>query len=352
MKKISQITSVILAIVLLCSCLLSCSSSSKDDKFYNENDPIQVVDGAGRHVSFPEPAKTVATSWGGSIDSYFFALGVVDRIAATNSHGYFEKVFFDPDNMKKVGRFSLDKEALADLSPDLYLHGYYNTEYIEGANKVGVRAYGMGFNSFDDIEKNLTDLGVIFGIEDRANFVCDYCNKIKELVVSRVATVPEAERPSVVVLGEKTGELASDIYDTIEEMISYAGGISCTPDDLKTKTETTVVGLETIFGWNPDFVFLKDYYCDLTVDDIMKDSTWQAMNAVKNQHVFALPSAMDGWCAANPSCYLGTLYMSMMMYPELYEDIDFEETVLDFYHNVYNIDLTVEEIGLDGQPKD
>lgn len=93
MKKISQITSVILAIVLLCSCLLSCSSSSKDDKFYNENDPIQVVDGAGRHVSFPEPAKTVATSWGGSIDSYFFALGVVDRIAATNSHGYFEKVF-------------------------------------------------------------------------------------------------------------------------------------------------------------------------------------------------------------------------------------------------------------------
>jgi len=329
-----------------------CGTASKDDKFYNENDPIQVVDGAGRHVSFAEPAKTVATSWGGCIDNYIFALGIVDRFAATNSHGYFEKKFFDPDNMKKVGKFALDKEALADLSPDLYLHGYYNAEYIDGANKVGVRAYGMGLNKFSDIEKNLIDLGTILGIEERAKYVCDYCTDIKELVETRTSNVPESDRPTVVVLGEKTGELASDVYDTIEEMISLSGGISCTPEDLKLKTETTVVGLETIFKWNPDFVFLKDYYCELTVDGIMNDTTWQSMKAVKNGHVFALPSALDGWCSANPSCYLGVLYMSMMMYPDLYSDLDFEKIVLDFYHNVYNIDLTIEEIGLDGHPKD
>lgn len=323
-----------------------CEKTASNDKFYNENDPIQVVDGGGRHVSLATPAKTVATSWGGGVDMYIYALGVADRLVATNSKHNVDKLFFDPSEMPKVGRWSLDKEALAQLSPDLYLHGSYATEQIIGANKVGVPAYGMGFHSFEDISKNITDLGILFGVEDRATYVNQYCDSLLALIKERVSTIPNENRPTVIILGEKTGELAADIYDTIDTMIVTAGGVSLTPEELAGKTETTIVGLEKIFQWNPDYIFLQDYYCELTADGIMADATWKATKAVSNAHVFEIPSELDAWSKGNPSCILGTLYISMKLYPELYEDIDLGQLAIEFYHEVYGLDLTLEQIGI------
>jgi len=33
------------------------------------------------------------------------------------------------------------------------------------------------------------------------------------------------------------------------------------------------------------------------------------------------------------------------MYPDLYEDIDIESTAVEFYREVYGLDMTVEELG-------
>ncbi|MBQ6654191.1 MAG: ABC transporter substrate-binding protein [Erysipelotrichaceae bacterium] len=343
MKKASYL---IIAVCLVFTSLFGCSKTSKDDALFNENDPIIVVDGSGRRVSFAEPAKTVATSWGGGVDMYIYALGVGDRLVATNSKHNIDRLFFNPDEMPKVGRWVLDKEALADIQPDVYLHGSYATDQITGANSVKVRAYGMGFHSFDDIAKNITDLGKIFGVEERAAYVNSYCENILKLVKDRVSSIPKDQYPTVIILGEQIGELAADIYDTIDIMIEMAGGKSMTPDELATKTETTVVGLEKIFEWNPDFIFLQDYYCELTVEDIMSSSTWAPMTSVKNNHVFAIPSEIDAWSKGNPSCYIGTLYISMQMYPDLYTDIDINKLAVEFYHEVYGLDLTLEQIGI------
>ena len=71
----------------------------------------------------------------------------------------------------------------------------------------------------------------------------------------------------------------------------------------------------------------------------------QNLSSVKNGHVYAIPSLADSWAIATPSCYLGVLYMSMQMYPELYSDIDYEQTVLDFYREVYDLDTTRDVLG-------
>lgn len=339
--------SFVLSLVILCGCLAGCGNTSKNDKFYNENDPIQVTDGLGRMTSFQSEAKTVATSWGGVINNYIFALGLADSLVASNSHGDMSAQYYDVDTMTSVGRWSVDKEALANLSPDVFLHGYYNPDFLQAANKVGVRSYGMGFNTLDEIDKNLIDLGEIFGVQERAKYIIDYCNDILGIVTSRVSAIPAEERPTVVVLGEEPGELATDVFDTVEEMIALSGGVSCTPDDVKTATETTNVGIENIFKWNPDFLFIESYYCNATIDSVTNDSTWKAMTSVADGHVYAIPSQLDGWCFANPSCCLGVLYMSMQMYPELYKDIDLAQITVDFYRDIYGLDLSIEDIGID-----
>ena len=52
MKKL---TAILLALLMVLS-LAACGGVS-DDKFFNESDPIQIIDGAGRKVSFAKPAE-------------------------------------------------------------------------------------------------------------------------------------------------------------------------------------------------------------------------------------------------------------------------------------------------------
>lgn len=327
--------------------MTACSSATKDDKFYNEKDPIQIIDGAGRKASFPEPVETVATSWGGTCDPYIFALGVQDRLVATNATNDFHNLMIsDMDSMKSVGRWALDKEALADLSPDLFIHGLGGLEQLESANKVGVPSLALGLNTFEDVANSITMLGAVFGVEERAERVNNWTKEILDLVAERTAALPDDQRLSVVVLGEETGTVGCDLYNTVEEMVVLAGGVSVVPEDIAMNTELTNVGLETIFEWNADTIFLTNYFAELTVDEIMSDPSWASLNAVKNNRVYAIPCELDAWSNATPSACLAVLYMSMELYPELYEDVDFEGIVIQFYKDVYGIDVDREILGL------
>lgn len=343
MKKILVF---ILTIVMLIS-MTACGNSKNEDKLYNENDPIQIVDGAGRKVSFPEPANTIATSWGGTCDPFIFALGVQDRLVATNATNDFHQLMIpNMEDMKSVGRWALDKEALADLSPDLYIHGLGGLEHLKSANKIGVRSLALGLNTFADVSNSITMLGEVFGVEERAEFVNACTQEILDLVAERTANISEADKLTVVVLGEETGTVGCDLYNTVEEAVVLAGGISVVPEDIAQKTELTNVGLETIFKWNADAIFLTNYFCELSDEDIMADSSWGNLNAVKNNRVYAIPCELDSWSNATPSASLSVLYMSAQLYPELYEDLDLEAIAVKFYKDVYGIDVTSEILGI------
>ena len=106
------------------------------------------------------------------------------------------------------------------------------------------------------------------------------------------------------------------------------------------------VGLETIFTWNPDYLFLQSVYGELSAEEILTDPKWKAMNAVKDGNVYAIPCEFDTWSSASPSSILGTLYISIQLYPDLYTDIDFESIVIDFYQNVYGLNVSIEQLGL------
>ncbi len=340
-----RIVCLFLMTILLASAI-GCGGGSQNDKFYTEADPIQVMDGAGRKVSFPKPVNTVATTWGGTIDPYLFALGVQDRLVATNAKNDFHQMLVpDMAAMKSVGRWAVDKEALASVSPELFIHGLGGLDQLKTVNKLGVRGIVLNMNTFDDVKYNITMLGAVFGVEERAAAVNAYCDGVLSLIEARISQLPEEKKVTVVVLGEQVGYVASDIYDTIEEMVRFAGGKSVVPEDIATKTEYTNVGLETIFKWNADFMFLQSNWGEMTDEQILTDPAWANLTSVRNGHVYALPTVVDSWGTATPSCCLGALFMSMQMYPELYKDVDYEQVVLDFYRNVYGLETTREQIG-------
>ena len=354
MKKI---ISILLVMVLGVS-IFACAKNQKDtgkvtnegesikkDAFYDEDDTVQLTDGAGRLVSFPEPAKTVATSWGGAVDTFLFALNVTDRIVATKSGNNMHKLCIeDMENMPSVGRWDLDAEALATISPDVFLHAAFAEEILESANKVNVRSVGLNFNTMADVTVGTEMLGVVFGVEERAKYVIDYYEKIMKIVEEHVAEIPESERYTVVVLGHEKGQIASSSISPTEEMIKYAGGISCVPQEVLAANNTEV-GEEKIFKWNPDVIFIQESLGELTPEVLLADATWAGMKAVQSKKVYAIPCVADAWSTASPSSCLGVLYMSMQMYPAYYDDIDFESIVVQFYKDIYNLNLTRDELG-------
>lgn len=344
MNKRKVIASCMLLFIVV-GTLVACDSHKS--KLYNANDPIQIIDGAGRQVSFPEPAQSVATTWGGSVNPYLYALGVGDRIVATNNNSGIHRIAIPNINeIQSVGSWKLDKEALAKISPDVYIHGWAATEQLEGANEVSVRSIGIKSNTFADVEDTVNLLGKVFGVEDRATYVNKYCTSIITMINEHVGDISENEKPVVFVMAEETGSVASDIYDTIEEMIYIAGGKSCVPLEISEGTDIVNVGLEKIFAWNPDYLFLQSVFGELSEEDILSDPAWQAMNAVKSGNVYAIPCEFDTWSSASPSSILGALYISTQLYPDLYYDIDFETIVIEFYQHVYGMDVSLEQLGL------
>lgn len=340
-KKFNLCISIITIICILTAC------ASPESNLYNKEDPIQIIDAANRKISLAEPAQSVATTWGGSVNPYLYALGVGDRIVATNNKsGIHQAAIPNIDDIPSVGSWKLDKEALAQLSPDVYIHGWAASEQLEGANEIGVCSIGIKTNSFSDVADTINLLGQVFGVEDRAAYVNDYCASILSIIIEHVANVSDEEKPIVFVMAEETGAVASDIYDTIEEMISIAGGMSCVPANISEGTDIVNVGLETIFTWNPDYLFLQSVFGELSAEEILSDPAWNAMDAVKSGKVYTIPCEFDTWSSASPSSILGALYMSIQLYPELYSDINFETIVIDFYKNVYGMDVSIEQLGL------
>ena len=338
MKKI---LAMLLALCLMLS-LAACGSTVKDDKFYNENDPIQIVDGAGRKVSFPEPATAVATNWGGTVCPYLFALGLADNIVAQNSknRGIIGAMLPNYDKIPSVGKWNLDTEVLATVNADVYIHSTEALDALKSANKVGVRSIGIKTNGYDDIIFNLEMLGKVFGVEERAAAVIEYYESILSLVKERTASLTEAQKKTVVIIGGDKGTVCKTSFE-----IELAGGINCADQLGETGTERwPQVSQETVLKWNPDFIFPQNKYAAECADVILGDSTWSGAKAVTGGNVYDIPCPFESWININTSDCLAILFMSMQMYPELYEDVDFETVVLDYYAFVYGLDMTMDEL--------
>ena len=337
MKKLNKAWGVIIALCFMIETMVGCTTGGKNDKFYNEADSIQAVDGAGRSVSFPEPAKTVATNWGGTVDPFLFALGMSDSIVAQNSkkRGIIDAMLPNYDNIPSIGAWSLDTEALAKVSADVYIHSYTETKAFQSANKVGVRAIGIKTEGYDDIMFNLQMLGKVFGVEERADAVIAYYESILDIVRENTKDIPEDQKKTVVIFGGDAGKVCRTSFE-----IELAGGINCADKLNANGTDRwPEAGTETILSWNPDFIFPQNKYAAWNAKTILSDPAWKNANVVVNGNIYDIPCPFESWININMSDCLAVLFMSMKMYPEAYADVDFEQVVVDYYQFVYGLNV-------------
>ena len=307
---------------------------------------ITVTDGAGAVHVIPDNKTdaTIASVYAVSVP-LIVALGLSERVKAINV-----KSSFWTDNVEAlanagtVGRGIVDLEALAKLAPDALIHRSNDPKTVEAVSALGVDVLCITVEDLDDIKDTLTMLGEYFGVSERAEEVCRWIDAKFSDIDAIVKTIPEDERVTALVMGGELGRVAGG--DMLQSwMIEKAGGI-CVADGIEADHSWTNVGAETVFTWNPEYVFCTGSTAlDYSPDKLSEDSAWDAVTAVKDGHVYRVPAKIDAWDMPGISCVIGTSYMLWRMYPDYFSAEELQKQIDEYYAFMFGKTFDADYLG-------
>lgn len=319
---------LILALTLLM--LTACGGESEPGRQTPAG--FTVTDGAGRVLSVPEDgsAERIASVYAASVP-FLVALGVTDQVVAVNCKSVFwTQADKNLDAAVSVGRGVVDLEALAACGATVLVHRSNDSATVEAVERLGLDVVCISAEDIEGICRTLELLGTYFGAEDRAREVIGWMDGKFEEIDQIVADIPREERVSALVMGSELGRIAGG--DMLQSwMIEKAGGISVAAE-VENDGSWITVGVETIFQWDPDFLFCTSSSAlDYTLNDILEDAAWDAMKAVQTGHAASIPAKIDAWDMPGIACVPGTFWMLREMYPDYFTARQLEEEIEEYY---------------------
>ncbi len=330
-------------------CLTACggqdaSSGEPGTVIAETADTLTIVDQAGREVTVKKDPKTIALCYRVVI-RFLLSLDQGDKIKGIGkSEPFLEKLQPSLKDCADVGKGVADIEALAALKPDLFIHKASDTETLEAVEQIGIPAVGIDVESPESMMAALDLLGKVCGAEEKASALHEYYDGKLAEIDGKISGLKEGDRPGAVVMGSSPGKVA-DGSMLQGEMLERAGAVNCAAE-LKATELWPTAGIEQIFQWNPDYIFVTGSESAVySAADILKDPSWSEVSAVKKKQVYDLPAAADSWEFPGVVSVLGIEYMMHMMHPELLSEKQLSDEVDAFYELSYGRTFTREELG-------
>lgn len=251
------------------------SQESKVESIENPSEPttvkIENFDMETEYTKIPE--RVVALNYDAA--QILTALGVEDRIVGVATAEGSPKDCL-PEYQDKLSKLKVIIEGTPNLElllaqkPDfvygtVYAFGPRGVAPVEDFKSNGINIYCMNGTcsknpAFEDIYKDIEDMGKIFKAEDKAKVVVDSLKEREK----KLASSPKTE---VKVLGfdggEKTAVVAGKGIE--DKIISLAGGNNIFSDLPRAFDE---VSWEEIAAKNPDIILIHDYDTGITAGDV------------------------------------------------------------------------------------
>ncbi|MFC5218281.1 ABC transporter substrate-binding protein [Streptomyces coerulescens] len=265
----------------------------------------------GRKVTYDKVPERVVTNDVG-ITELMFALGLEDRmagfampddkgdLAGVPWKGGYEKV-------KWLSKDQLTKENVLDARADLVFAGWNYGFREEGGftpealKKLGIPSYiltescrnGRTDSSrgimppLDALYADLTNLGKLFGVEERAAaLIADFKRQVAQV---RAKAPTGAGRPKVFLYDSGQDQpFTSGRFAAPEQIISEAGGTNVMHD---VADSWTTVGWETVVERDPDVIVICDYG-EVSAEQkrkfLLSYGPLRNVSAVKHKRIFVL----------------------------------------------------------------
>jgi iron complex transport system substrate-binding protein len=252
----------------------------------------------------------------------------------------------DPEVEAKM-RFMADAaaEEIAAAQPDLVLLKSYMRESLGAPlEQLGIPIIYLDFENPDQYQRDLAVLGQVFGNPKRAESLWAYYSEVLERVAEGTEGLTPAQRPRVLVLqySDKGGEVAFKVPPASwiqTQMIELAGGAPVWTAAAQ-GDGWAVVNLEQIAAWNPDQIYVINYFGSAVdvVIQLQTDPQWAEMAAVRAGQLYPFVGDYHSWDQPDARWGLGLLWLAQHVQPERFTDVDIRAEAIHFFETFYGLD--------------
>ncbi|MBO0764935.1 MAG: iron ABC transporter substrate-binding protein [Hyphomicrobiaceae bacterium] len=310
----------------------------------------RVTDSAGRTVEIPRRiTRVLAAGPPASILLYTLApnslIGWVRAPRAAEKAFLMDSVRELPEYGRLTGRGNTaNLENVLRFKPDLIIDvGSVGPTYVSLADGVQEQTkipYLLIDGSLKGTPEVYRLLGEWLDASENAEGLARYADETLNALSSRIAAIPEAERPKVYyargVDGLETG-LAGSINT---EVLERVGAINVAA--AAGKGGITRVSIEQVLAWNPDVILVLDPTFHRLVQN---DPLWASVKAVREARIYLAPSLPYAWFDAPPGVnrLIGIRWLASVLYPRHFPE-SLRDTTRQFYKLFYHVDLTEAQI--------
>lgn len=325
----------------------------------SEDGTRTIIDQVGNEVVLPEKIERVVIASVWPLASVYILSMGTDKLvgldpaiisAAENSM----LIKIAPEISEIDSSFSqggyMNVEELMKLNPDVVLYSASVPEDYEVAKQAGVPAVGFSlsikdYNAVETINSWIELLEEVMGEDISSTEYVEYGNEIQNLVAERLKDVQEEDKPTTMIIHKYSDDTISvpgagtwaDYWITASGGINVASGVQGTKE----------TSMEQVYEWNPGKILITNFN-DALPEDIYNNtlcsSDWSTISAVENSDVNKIPLGMYRWYVTCSDSPMMLLWMAIENHPALFEDIDFNATMKDFYSKFYDMELTDEDI--------
>lgn len=310
-----------------------------------------VTDALGRTVTFSTPPQRIVVA-GKAVfivtDALYLFPQAVERVLATGRGAQASAAFLSLVDADFAQKLTLEPDAgveqIAPLNPDVVVLKSYMAESLgQPLEQLGIKVVYVDLETPEQYQRDLLTLGQLFGDVARAETLSRfYAEKVAQ-VTQAVSSVPEAQRPRVLICQytEKDGAVALKVPPAAwiqTQMVELAGGIPVWKE-AATGGGWATVNLEQILAWNPDAVMVIVYQGDpnQVVASLKTDPQWQALPAVQQGRIYGFPKDFYSWDQPDPRWILGLTWLAGRLHPDQFKP-DLQQELVDFYGKLYGID--------------
>lgn len=270
---------------------------------------------------------------------------VVALTRATQAASAFVNLL-DPEAEAKT-RFMADAaaEELAAVQPDLVLLKSYMKDPLgDTLEQLGIPVVYLDFETPEQYERDLAILGKLLDNERRAQEMWRYYEDILERVTKGTEGLVDAQKPRVLLLqySDTGGEVAFKVPPEPwiqTQMVTLAGGIPVWTAAAQGGGWATV-NLEQIAAWNPDQVFIINYFGSAVevVERLQTDPQWSELPAVQAGQLIPFAGDLHSWDQPDTRWGLGLLWLATQIQPEHFADVDIEAEAVHFFETYYGLE--------------
>lgn len=250
----------------------------------------------------------------------------------------------------------LNLESLMKLEPDVVFYNAATAEIGEAISGAGMNAVAVSVNKwdYDAIETYKNWIALLSEIFPERSEVSEkviaYSDEVYKEVQEKVSTIPEEEKKKVLFLFkyDDTTMITSSKKFFGQFWCDAAGAVNVA-EAVEAENSDAVITMEQVYEWNPDVIFITNFTPTMPEDlfnNAIGGDDWSSVAAVQNKQVYKLPLGTYRTYTPGVDTPVTLQWVAQKVYPELFEELDINQEIKDYYKDVYGAEMTDEQVEL------